>query len=206
MKGRVVMDCNIGMSKMMDVLSKLGYSVPAFKMVDNTVYVSRLVDGIEYPTPTLVNDTLMDGFLRGEIQDNSHSVSYDTRGTNLSVEFATICGFKGKPIEWQITIECNVEWIPKPTQIVPFDRFAICQAYFWYLTHYYDGMWSNEYKRLCKMQTYYKPTSSERMPNSPESATIYNQLEIRNGYKPTGWMVLSDDDNCNDIVIWDDAD
>jgi hypothetical protein len=87
-----------------------------------------------------------------------------------------------------------------------FDRFAICQGYYWYFTHYHSGMWSNEYKRLCKMQQYYKPAVSERMPSSPESATIYNQLEIRNGYKPTGWMVLSDDDNCSDILLWNDAD
>ena len=200
------MEISISIGKLLSVLSQVGADVPAFKLVDNSVYVSKLVDGIEYPTPTLVNDSLINSFMRGDIQTDSVIVKYDTTGTNLSVEFVTICGYKSKPIEWQITIICNVEWIPEPTQIVPFDRFAICQGYYWYFTHYHSGMWSNEYKRLCKMQQYYKPAASERMPSSPESATIYNQLEERNGYKPTGWIVLSDDDNCSDILLWNDAD
>ena len=152
---------------------------------------------MRYARKSVVNDASIDN-----MQLDSFIINHDVDAGKLDIEFMSSINDD----EYETTICASVEWMPKPTQIVPFDRFAICQAYFWYLTHYYDGMWSNEYKRLCKMQTYYKPALSERMPNSPESATIYNQLEIRNGYKPTGWMVLSDDDSCNDIVIWDDAD
>ncbi len=199
------MDCSIGTSKLLDVLSQIGANVPAFKLLDNSVYVSKLVDGIEYPTPTLVNDSLMNGFMRGDIQTDSVNVTYDTTGTNLSVEFVTVCGFKYKPIEWQITIICNVEWMPKPSITIPFDRFAIVDAYYWYFTHYHNGMHSPEYARLCKMQRYYKPSRFASMPSSVESATIYNQLQERNGYKPTGWIVLPDEDNCSDILLWNDA-
>lgn len=92
---------------MLDVLSKLDYSVPAFKMTENTVYVSKLIDGIEFPVPTLVNDSLMANFLRGDIQDDSSIVTYDTSIPELKVEFVSVCNSK----EWQITILCNVEWI-----------------------------------------------------------------------------------------------
>ena len=180
------------------VIAKAGHSVPAYTLKDSTVYVFRVVDGcMRYARKSVVNDASIDN-----MQLDSFIINHDVDAGKLDIEFMSNINDD----EYETTICASVEWMPKPTQIIPFDRFAICQAYFWYLTHYYDGMWSNEYKRLCKMQTYYKPASSERMPNSPESATIYNQLEIRNGYKPTGWMVLSDDDSCNDIVIWDDAD
>jgi len=39
-----------------------------------------------------------------------------------------------------------------------FNRFDICEAYYLALTHCHGGQWSEEYRRLCKMQTYFKPS------------------------------------------------
>ena len=39
-----------------------------------------------------------------------------------------------------------------------FDRFDICEAYFLALSHCHGGQWSSEYARLCRLQTYFKPS------------------------------------------------
>ena len=39
-----------------------------------------------------------------------------------------------------------------------FDRFDICEAWFLALMHCHGGMGSNEYRRLCKLMTYFKPS------------------------------------------------
>jgi len=178
-------------------IAKAGRFAPEYILKDAVVYVFRVADGcMRYARKSVVNDAAIDN-----MQVDSFILNLDTDAGKLEIEFMSDIHND----EYETTIIADVEWIT-PTQIVPFDRFAICQAYYWYFTHYHSGMWSNEYKRLCKMQQYYKPAASERMPSSPESATIYNQLEERNGYKPTGWIVLSDDDNCSDILLWNDAD
>ena len=38
-----------------------------------------------------------------------------------------------------------------------FNRFDIAVAYYLYFSHYYDGMWSREYERLCKMCRWFRP-------------------------------------------------
>lgn len=39
-----------------------------------------------------------------------------------------------------------------------FNKFDIIEAYYLAYTHCHGGQWSKEYARLCKMQTYFKPT------------------------------------------------
>jgi hypothetical protein len=40
-----------------------------------------------------------------------------------------------------------------------FDRFDICEAYFLALSHCHGGQWSTEYARLCKLMSYFKPST-----------------------------------------------
>jgi hypothetical protein len=84
--------------------------------------------------------------------------------------------------------------------MVDYSRFDIVQAHYWYCTHYYAGMMSREYARLCKMQRYYKPSPFENMPTSYAAAYIYNQLESNAGYTVTEWAV---DDNGE--IAWNNA-
>ena len=39
-----------------------------------------------------------------------------------------------------------------------FDRFDICEAWYLALVDCHGGQWSDEYSRLCKMRTYFKPS------------------------------------------------
>lgn len=39
-----------------------------------------------------------------------------------------------------------------------FDRFDICEAYYLALSHCHGGQWSPEYKRLCKLLSYFRPS------------------------------------------------
>jgi len=39
-----------------------------------------------------------------------------------------------------------------------FDRFDICEAYFLALSECHGGQWSIEYRRLCKLMQYFKPS------------------------------------------------
>ena len=39
-----------------------------------------------------------------------------------------------------------------------FDRFDIMEALYLYYTDWHNGQWSREYKRLCHMQKYFKPS------------------------------------------------
>lgn len=41
-----------------------------------------------------------------------------------------------------------------------FNRFDIAIGWYLYLSHYYDGMWSKEYERLCKLLKRFKPAPS----------------------------------------------
>ena len=61
-----------------------------------------------------------------------------------------------------------------------FDRFDICEAYYLALTHCHGGQWSDEYRRLCKMQTYFKPRSSLSQETLTTNAReIYNTVCFR---------------------------
>ena len=37
-------------------------------------------------------------------------------------------------------------------------RYDICEAYYLYLSEYHSGQWSKDYKRLSKMNKYFKPS------------------------------------------------
>jgi hypothetical protein len=39
-----------------------------------------------------------------------------------------------------------------------FDRFDIAEAWYLALSHCYDGQGSDSYSRLCRLQTYFKPS------------------------------------------------
>ncbi len=58
------------------------------------------------------------------------------------------------------------------------DRFDIVEAYYSYYCDYHTGMWSDEYKRVCNILTYFKPSP---MFNGYDSLSdngkeIYNNL------------------------------
>lgn len=178
-------------------IAKAGRFVPAYTLNDATVYVFRVVDGcMRYARKSVITDIAIE-----RMQVDSFILNVDADAGKLEMEFMS--EINGD--EYENTIIANVEYHPQENAYIPFDRFAIVDAYYWYFTHYHNGMHSPEYARLCKMQRYYKPSSLASMPSSVESATIYNQLQERNGYKPTGWMVLPDEDNCSDTILWNDA-
>ncbi len=51
-----------------------------------------------------------------------------------------------------------------------FDRFYICDAYYLALSHCHGGKWSREYKRLCQLQTYFKPSPMLSVENLNDNA------------------------------------
>ena len=66
-----------------------------------------------------------------------------------------------------------------------FDRFDICEAYYLYFCDWHNGQWSEEYKRLCKMQKYFKPspllrTAKDLTENGYEIYTALDQKQFDN--------------------------
>ena len=41
-----------------------------------------------------------------------------------------------------------------------YDRFDIVSAWYLALQHCHGGQWSDEYRRLCRVLTYYRPSAS----------------------------------------------
>lgn len=39
-----------------------------------------------------------------------------------------------------------------------FDRFDICEAHYLFLSEWHSGQWSDEYRRLCRMSRYFRPS------------------------------------------------
>jgi hypothetical protein len=62
-----------------------------------------------------------------------------------------------------------------------FDRFDIVEAYFWWLSEHYDGQWSLEYKRLCKIMGYFHPSSRATGPSTENSKDIYDSICAKKG-------------------------
>jgi len=63
-----------------------------------------------------------------------------------------------------------------------FDRFDIVEAYFCFFTDYHDGQWSDKYKRLSKIYSYFTPRHSLRMETLSENAReIYDNLITKEG-------------------------
>jgi len=51
-----------------------------------------------------------------------------------------------------------------------FDKFDICEAYYLALSHCHGGQWSREYERLCRLQTYFKPSPMLSVENLNDNA------------------------------------
>jgi len=61
-----------------------------------------------------------------------------------------------------------------------FDRFDICEAYFLALSHCHAGQWSQEYARLCKLMSYFKPAPNLSVDTLTDNAReIYNSACTR---------------------------
>lgn len=63
-----------------------------------------------------------------------------------------------------------------------FDRFDIMAAYYYYLSQYHEGQWSESYKRLYKIMKVFKPSPFGKLETETENCkNIYNQL-VEKGY------------------------
>jgi hypothetical protein len=71
-----------------------------------------------------------------------------------------------------------------------FDRFDIVEAHYWYCSHYYNGMGSGLYARLCRIGKYFRPAPLSNGPSTENAWRIYNALEIKAGRKRTHYRVL----------------
>jgi len=57
-----------------------------------------------------------------------------------------------------------------------FDRFDIVNAYYHYFKDYHTGISSNEYLRLSKIKSYYRPNHREGSEMTDNARAIYNRL------------------------------
>ena len=60
-----------------------------------------------------------------------------------------------------------------------FNRWDIVAAYKLFFTHYYDGQWSEKYRRLCKIESYthnFPETEQELQRFSLNAYDIYVEL------------------------------
>lgn len=61
-----------------------------------------------------------------------------------------------------------------------FDRFDIISAYYVFFVNYHTGQRSREYRRLCKIQTYFKPGLSIQNGKLEGNALeIYENLVLK---------------------------
>ena len=64
-----------------------------------------------------------------------------------------------------------------------YDRFDICDGYYWWLADHHEGQASEQYKRLCKLDAYYTPHRLEHGPCDALSREVYDALCKRHGCK-----------------------
>ena len=58
-----------------------------------------------------------------------------------------------------------------------FDRFDIAEAYYLFFAHYHEGQWSEKYKRLSYMLSYFKPSPLLTLDTLSDNAReIYDNL------------------------------
>ena len=55
------------------------------------------------------------------------------------------------------------------------NRFDIVEAYYLFFTEYHEGQWSDKYRRLSKIMTYFRPSPLGVRLNENGQA-IYNNL------------------------------
>jgi hypothetical protein len=61
-----------------------------------------------------------------------------------------------------------------------FDRFDICEAYYLALSEWHGGQGSDEYRRLCKLTSYFKPRPMLTAKTlSDNGKIIYRELVIK---------------------------
>lgn len=59
------------------------------------------------------------------------------------------------------------------------DRYAIVEGFYWYFVDYHSGKWSVGYRRLCKMQRYFKPSPIGHGPQTFLGKEVYKELVER---------------------------
>ena len=67
------------------------------------------------------------------------------------------------------------------------NRFDIVEAYYCYFVLYHGGQYSVDYRRMCNMQRYYRPSSfgGDKPERLTEGAReIFDSLMERNGHEP----------------------
>lgn len=66
-----------------------------------------------------------------------------------------------------------------------FDRFDIVAAWYLALSHCHGGQWSAEYRRLCRMMNYYKPSAWVSVESLTENGrVIYENACEKLGVEP----------------------
>jgi hypothetical protein len=63
-----------------------------------------------------------------------------------------------------------------------FNRFDICEAWYLALSECHDGQWSENYKRLCNMIRYFKPSPILSVDSLTENGrAIYDDAIVKLG-------------------------
>ena len=58
-----------------------------------------------------------------------------------------------------------------------FDRFDICDAYYWFMANYHNGQWSKEYALSGTFHRLgFRPSPLAKGPDSENAQDIYNTL------------------------------
>ena len=71
-----------------------------------------------------------------------------------------------------------------------FDRFDIVEAHYWFAVHYHGGQFSELYAKTCRISRYFSPGIMANGPSSKNACRIYNNLELKHGYKRTHYKML----------------
>jgi len=73
--------------------------------------------------------------------------------------------------------DLNAHCTPNLEVSMYFDRFDICEAYYLFLSLRHEGQWSEKYRRLSRLTTYFTPRPSLRLSTlSPNGKAIYSAL------------------------------
>lgn len=57
-----------------------------------------------------------------------------------------------------------------------FNRYDICEAYYFFLSDTHTGQFSTKYKRLSKLTKYFKPSLLAKEPTTENAKEIYAEL------------------------------
>lgn len=59
------------------------------------------------------------------------------------------------------------------------DRYSIVEGHYWYFVDYHEGQWSDEYRRLCRIQKYFKPSPLSSGPETDGGREVYDNLILK---------------------------